>query len=39
MATNPGNDSDKMFSENQGVNYDDILNSIYEAEQQQGESY
>jgi hypothetical protein len=39
MATNPRNDSDKMFSENQGGNCDDILNIIYEAEQQQGESY
>ena len=39
MATNPKNDSDKMSPENQGVNCDDILNSIYEAEQQQGEAY
>jgi hypothetical protein len=39
MATNPRNDSDKMFPENQEANCDDILNSIYEAEQQQGESY
>jgi hypothetical protein len=39
MATNPKTDSDKMFLEKQRVNSDDILNSIYEAEQQQGESY
>src|ERR1700733_10937099 len=39
MATNPRNDSDKMFPGNQRVNWDDVLNSIYEAEQQQGEAY
>lgn len=39
MATNPRNDSDKMFPVIQGVNCDNILNCIYEAEQQQGESY